>query len=64
MDAGGNVAVTAQDETDTTMIAGTVALGLPFLEGLPSRSAWAADAVLGTVIDPSGAPVPAATITA
>ena len=24
--------------------AGTVALGLPFLEGLPSRSAWAADA--------------------
>jgi hypothetical protein len=25
--------------------AGTVAIGLPFLEGLPSRSAWAADAV-------------------
>ena len=25
--------------------AGTVAVGLPFLEGLPSRSAWAADAV-------------------
>jgi len=24
--------------------AGTVAVGLPFLEGLPSRSAWAADA--------------------
>lgn len=28
VDAGGNVAVTAQDDTDTTMIAGTVALGL------------------------------------
>ena len=25
--------------------AGTVAVGLPFLEGLPERSAWAADAV-------------------
>jgi len=23
--------------------AGTVAIGLPFLEGLPERSAWAAD---------------------
>ncbi|HXF65357.1 MAG TPA: hypothetical protein VNK67_01485 [Burkholderiales bacterium] len=28
VDAGGNVAVTAQDDTDTTTIAGTVALGL------------------------------------
>lgn len=28
VDAGGNVGVTAQDDTDTTLIAGTVALGL------------------------------------
>ena len=27
--------------------AGTVAVGLPFLEGLPERSAWAADRQAG-----------------